>query len=312
MKISVALCTYNGEKYLTEQLESILVQELSVDEIVICDDGSADNTHDILEDYMSRYPNLFKIIYNEKNLGYSKNFQKAIHFCSHDLIIISDQDDRWEKYKTAEIVRFMQANSNFDAVFHDLQLIDDGETKQTYLNWKSISHDSIIQDIENGTLFTALVTKGSFILGCSLAIRKSTVKDYNLKNFSTSHDYFIAQKLSSKKKLGFIPKSLSFYRLHPEQVYGLRYVSENEPVKESKSFIEQYFREHVYSQIQVIKRFTQLNPEEKVKKTTFYSKFLENRTTYLKMMKPLDRKIYIAKCLRHHYLDFNLIDLIKY
>ena len=80
MQISVALCTYNGEKFIHQQIDSILKQSLKVDEIVVCDDGSNDKTIEILNDYSKKNPDLFKIHQNEKNLRSVKNFEKAIHF----------------------------------------------------------------------------------------------------------------------------------------------------------------------------------------------------------------------------------------
>ena len=91
MKTSVALCTYNGEKYLREQLDSILNQTSAVDEIIVCDDRSTDNTVCILEEYQSKFPNLFFIYINEANLNSTKNFQKALNLCQNEVVFLSDQ-----------------------------------------------------------------------------------------------------------------------------------------------------------------------------------------------------------------------------
>lgn len=86
MSISVAMCTYNGESYLIEQLESIINQTMPVDEIVICDDGSTDSTCLLVEQFIktSRIP--IKFIKNGRNIGFTKNFEKAICLCSGDII----------------------------------------------------------------------------------------------------------------------------------------------------------------------------------------------------------------------------------
>src|SRR6476659_477323 len=96
MKISVALCTYNGERFLNEQLESILAQTFPVTEIIVCDDGSTDDTSTMLQQFERRYFNLFKIYVNAENLGVIKNFEKAISLCAGDIIFLADQDDIWE------------------------------------------------------------------------------------------------------------------------------------------------------------------------------------------------------------------------
>lgn len=311
MKTSVALCTYDGEEFLKEQLDSILEQKYPVQEIVICDDGSTDQTSKILQDYKNRFPDLFTLIFNEENLGYSRNFEKAIHSCKQDLIIICDQDDIWEKNKTEEIINFMKANPEKDGVFHDLKLIEEEKIYPSYLEWKFISKEDVLKDIENSTLFNTLVSKGSFVLGCSLAIRKTALQEHNLKDFTTSHDYYIAQKLSVENKLGFIPKTLSQYRLHAGQVYGLRYKSDNKKVTKELSELDSYFKENVYLYLKILERYKELNPGKEVKKTLFYKQFLEKRKIYLKMMNFAERKIYIAKCVKHHYLYLNVADLLK-
>ncbi|ANF50409.1 hypothetical protein A0O34_07710 [Chryseobacterium glaciei] len=310
MKVSVALCTYNGEKYLSDQLDSIMNQTTLVDEIVICDDGSNDKTINILYDYQSKFPDIIKIFRNEKNLGFIKNFEKAINLSSHEIIIISDQDDIWGKDKIQETVHFLETNPQYDGVFHDLKLIDNEKTYPSYLDWKKITHEEINQEIKNNELFAALVKKGSFILGCALAIKKDALKAHDMENFPIAHDYYIAQKLSLKNKLGFISKSLSSYRLHANQVYGLRYKSDKNE-EENISSTQKYFKEYVWGYLQVLKRYKELNPKENEKKTDIYSVFIKNRNTYLKSLSFLERKKYILKCIRHKYLDMEIPDLFK-
>lgn len=94
--ISIALCTYNGEKYIREQMESLIGQTYSNLEIIIVDDHSTDDTVKILESYKKEN---IKIYYNEKNIGFNKNFEKALRLCKGIYIAISDQDDIWEKDK---------------------------------------------------------------------------------------------------------------------------------------------------------------------------------------------------------------------
>jgi len=311
MKTSIALCTYNGEQYLSEQIDSILTQTVKVDEIIICDDCSKDKTIDLLSSYVEKYPGIFKVYQNETNLGFIKNFEKAISLCSNEIIIISDQDDVWEKDKVKETIHFFKDNPHFDGVFHDLKLIDNENIQPSYLNWKGIKNSDVIQEIKNNDLFPALVKKGSFILGCALAIRKNALEKYDLKDFPIAHDYYIVQKLSSKNKLGFIQKSLSSYRLHPNQVYGLRYNSDKKKEDKKSSKKEQNFKENVWLYLEILKRHKQINPNEDEKKTAFYSTFIKNRDSYLKALGFLEKKIYILKCARYHYLDLNFVDLFR-
>lgn len=92
--ISIALTSYNGEKYIREQLDSISNQTIQDFEIIVCDDVSKDNTWNILQEYKEK-DSRFRIYRNEQNLGFKKNFEKAISLCKGDYIALSDQDDIW-------------------------------------------------------------------------------------------------------------------------------------------------------------------------------------------------------------------------
>jgi len=124
VKISVAMCTYNGEKFLETQLQSIDNQLRKPDEIIICDDRSEDRTVQIINEFSARtnIPVLLKR--NALNLGYAKNFEQAISKCSGEFIFLSDQDDIWHTNKTIEIIKIFEENMNLLVVAHDGKLID--------------------------------------------------------------------------------------------------------------------------------------------------------------------------------------------
>ena len=96
--VSVVMCTFNGEKYLKEQLDSILRQTYPILELIVQDDCSTDNTYSIVEEYAQKYP-FIKLFRNEKQLGINQNFFSAMQRSKGDLIAISDQDDIWEDNK---------------------------------------------------------------------------------------------------------------------------------------------------------------------------------------------------------------------
>ena len=99
MKVSVAMCTYNGEKYIEEQLNSILHQTKKIDEIIICDDGSKDKTLEICNKILESSNVEYILKLNKNNLGFAKNFYQAIKLCSGDIIFFCDQDDIWKENK---------------------------------------------------------------------------------------------------------------------------------------------------------------------------------------------------------------------
>lgn len=99
--ISVVMCTYNGEKYLSEQLDSILGQSLPPYEVIVQDDGSSDHTWTILQSYASRFP-VVKLFRNEAEHGINGNFFSAMRRASGHLLAVSDQDDVWHPDKLKE------------------------------------------------------------------------------------------------------------------------------------------------------------------------------------------------------------------
>ena len=222
MVISVALCTYNGEKYIRQQLDSILSQTMPVDEIVIHDDRSTDSTYEILSWYASQYSQI-KLIRNIQNVGYKKNFEEALRDCNGDYIFFSDQDDVWTKDKVAESVEYLRTTGMYGA-FTDARLINqNGDDMGITL----FSHQQLLPYIENYLLqkylFEILCLKGNFVTGATLVITntaKELVMPYRTA-LIMAHDGWIALKLSSLGKLGYINKSLMSYRIHPKQQAGL-------------------------------------------------------------------------------------------
>src|SRR5688572_30528777 len=123
MKISVAMCTYNGADFLSDQLESIIAQSRPPDEIVVCDDGSTDETQTLLKQFAAASPVHVTLHFNEKNLGSVKNFEKAINLCTGDVIALSDQDDVWYADKLQLIENVFRAAPKAGLVFSDAEIV---------------------------------------------------------------------------------------------------------------------------------------------------------------------------------------------
>lgn len=118
--VSIALCTYNGEEFLREQLESIVNQTYSPIELIIVDDCSSDNTYEILVEFAANHT-FIKLFQNLENIGYIKNFEKALNLCSGDFIALSDQDDIWDRTKIEKQVNKIGSNL---LIYHDSEFID--------------------------------------------------------------------------------------------------------------------------------------------------------------------------------------------
>lgn len=118
--ISIALCTYNGSAFLAEQLDSILGQRYTNWELVVVDDCSTDSTPAILEEYAGSDARI-GLHYNEQNLGYNKNFEKALGLCRSELIAICDQDDIWHPEKLEKQVKLIGDHA---LVYHDSEFVN--------------------------------------------------------------------------------------------------------------------------------------------------------------------------------------------
>jgi glycosyltransferase involved in cell wall biosynthesis len=123
--VSIALCTYNGSKYLKEQLESIQRQTILPNELVICDDCSQDETIAILHEFQTCSNIKTRIYSNSVNLGFTRNFEQALRLCQGDLVFMADQDDIWIPGKIDQVIRMFLEFPKLIGVTHDGRLVDE-------------------------------------------------------------------------------------------------------------------------------------------------------------------------------------------
>lgn len=224
-KISVALCTYNGEKYIEKQLNSILNQTIPVDEIVVCDDCSNDKTISILNLYKDKYPSVFKIYSNPENLRSNKNFEKAITLCTGDFLFLSDQDDLWKPEKVAKTIAVFNANPSAQGVFSNADFIDSNDTKihNEMSLWSSVCFFEK-QNNQEVNLYNSLINMGNFLTGATLCILKKVVPfciPFQTIDKLFIHDEWLAYVLSKRNTLFFSNEKLISYRLHSNQQLGV-------------------------------------------------------------------------------------------
>lgn len=121
---SVALATYNGERHLQEQLDSLAAQTLLPAELVVGDDGSTDKTIEIIERFAATAPFPVHIEQNTENLGYGENFMQVASRCTSDWITFCDQDDVWLENKLARVDRIVRKNRDVGVVVHEITVVD--------------------------------------------------------------------------------------------------------------------------------------------------------------------------------------------
>jgi len=224
MKLSVALCTFNGAKYLREQLNSIAEQDVKVDEVIACDDSSTDDTVSILREYADRKILPIKIVENNRQLGVTANFEQAILACTGDIIFCSDQDDIWMLDKTKVITEYFDHHPSIDFVFTDAELVgNDGERLTDKSLFDTGGLKSLAKMWDAGLMFEITNTLGNHTTGCTMALRKSmTQYAFPLKKGTNIlHDFQLAIAAMKNGSIGMIHQCLIKYRLHGKNVCGI-------------------------------------------------------------------------------------------
>ena len=196
--ISVCLATYNGEKYIKEQLDSILCQLGGTDEVIVSDDGSSDRTLSIV----AAYNDSRITVLNNKNHGYVHNFENALKRVKGQYVFLSDQDDIWLPNKVEQCLLLLQ---RYVMVNHNSMLADgDGHPSGV---------DFFTQHRSKGG-FWQTILRNSYS-GCCMAFRKE-ILNFALpfpKNV-ISHDIWLGLIAEKKGETFFYDKPLIYYRRH--------------------------------------------------------------------------------------------------
>lgn len=211
--VSVAMATYNGEKYLVEQLDSILTQTHPIYEIIIVDDGSSDKTLDILNSYQDKFGNI-KVYPNSENLGVVKSFERAIMLTSGDYIALSDQDDVWSNDKIAKLVDALGDNL---LIHSDILVVDEAlQPLQKY----QFTHKRLTRGLYVDYLLFNDVT------GCTLLMKRELLDlGLPIPNGVYMHDHYLALIAAFYKRITYLDVQLVKYRQHSSNVVGAKAAS---------------------------------------------------------------------------------------
>jgi len=224
-KISIALCTYNGAEFIVQQLESFIAQTRLPDELVICDDRSSDATVEIIRDYISNAPFPIRLEVNQKNLGSTKNFEKAISSCVGELIYLSDQDDVWLPDKIARIEAEFEKNPQVGMVFSDSEIVDENLKSLGRTLWSFTFSDEKREAARAGKFFDVLLSQ-NVVTGATMAFRAEFRKTFTpipegIPNLI--HDGWISLVIAGAAEVVFIDEPLIKYRQHAAQQLGIGY-----------------------------------------------------------------------------------------
>lgn len=218
------MCTYNGARYLPEQLQSIAAQTHSPFELVVCDDGSSDQTTQIVNEFAATVSFPVHLNVNERRLGSTQNFERAIGLCQGDVIALSDQDDIWLPEKLSLIADCLQRLPGVGLVFTDAEVVDEKGHPVGYCLWEELSISKAERERLQKAEGVNDLLQGATITGATMAFR-ARFRELFLpipSDLPLIHDAWIAILVAAVS--GVLPLSapLIRYRQHGDQQVGAR------------------------------------------------------------------------------------------
>lgn len=237
MKISVAMCTYNGERYIAEQMESIARQTRVPDEIIICDDVSTDGTIAIIKSF-DEFAKAMSFQVNIRHLGVTKNFETAIKLCSNEIIVLCDQDDVWMGNKLAMIEQTFLAQPNINLIFSDGVVVDSALRPMGYTLWNHVKYDAG-RDLN---LWEELLRR-NIMTGATMAFRASIKSAILPIPQEWVHDAWISLIAVALGNVYPEKTALVRYRNHGGNMIGADTKGISDKLKAGKQFsYEQYYQ----------------------------------------------------------------------
>lgn len=205
MRISIALASYNGAAYIREQLQSFCQQTRLPDELVVIDDGSTDNTVEIVREFAKTSPFPVHIEINPINLGYAGNFNHALSLTTGDLTFLSDQDDVWLPEKIATICAQANANPNIGCLMNDAWLADVNLARTGASKWQQIRE--------------AGMPDSEFVMGCCAAFTRPLLDLLlPIPTAARAHDNWLVGMADQLGLVERVNEPLQLYRRHGRNV----------------------------------------------------------------------------------------------
>jgi glycosyltransferase involved in cell wall biosynthesis len=233
MKVSIAMATYNGAKYIQEQLDSLSNQSLLPFELVVCDDGSTDDTLPIVREYAKSAPFLVRIYQNEENLHFTGNFFKVASLCNGNTIAFCDQDDIWDKRKIEACLAALQSE-DADLLIHEGRVVDSaGRLTPTKIPNLSVNFERINKaPFDHASKGFAMVMRRLVIEEFMACWDWAEYVEFKARyGAPAGHDLLIYAWCVGRKKIGFLRQELVRYRVHGENVTANVSITNNRATK---------------------------------------------------------------------------------
>lgn len=211
-RVSVVLCTYNGEKYIQQQIQSILDQTRLPDEIIVVDDRSSDTTVAIVETMLRDSGMDYQLHVNEVNLGVVRNFEKGLGLSTGDILFTCDQDDLWVHHKVERMLIEFDKNPRCLLVFSDAILVNQDRVPFTYRLW-DVSR--VLPDVFDQKRYYDELLKKHVVTGATMALRRELFeKTSPFPTKSWLHDGWLAINAPLFGDMTAIREPLIEYRQH--------------------------------------------------------------------------------------------------
>ena len=311
-KISIALCSFNGSHFLSDQLNSIKFQTRQPDEVVICDDCSSDDTLSLLYAFKEECSFSVQVYTNLTRLGSIKNFEKVLGFCQGDIVVLADQDDAWVPEKLEVIEDAFEKNPDAGYLFTDAELVDANGGRLGRSLWDSLGFTkNLIGRFKKGEQLGCLFKK-PIVTGATMAIR-GALKQYILpipENTILVHDLWIALVASSISMVGLpLSDKLIKYRLHSSQQIGIRSSSLATLYKDVVEFDKNNFKEFIEAfgclidRLQYLKKTYNIDVTDSIDQIMQKNLHLNNRFSIHSTQKLVKYKLMIREILSGGYRD---------
>lgn len=216
LKFSVVLCTYNGEKFVKEQIDSIINQSYPVNEIIISDDGSKDETLQVVRDALTYFNGESQILINTGKHGVANNFLNGLRAASGDYIFTCDQDDIWKTDKI-EIFRNHILKTAKLLYFSNGEIVDAEGKDKGYNLWDTLSFS--VKLLRKRKVFDILLNR-CIVTGAAMAVSKELVDDTTKIPECWLHDGWFAMKSAVLDSIEPIDEITFLYRQHGDNVVG--------------------------------------------------------------------------------------------
>lgn len=239
MRLSIGMCTYNGEKWLPEQLASIVGQTRPPDELVVTDDRSKDGTWEILERFQREAPFDVTIVRNEENLGSTANCEKALSLCTGDVLLPSDQDDVWLPGKLAAIERAFAKNPRATVAIGDCIVVKEDLRPLGYSMFEAHSYTPALRELMARDPIRVL-TFQNFATAGGMAFRADTRPYAFPCSRKWIHDGWIALMAAMKGDVVTVPESMMLYRQHGRNQVGAGHAT---PARQAWTNLKNRFRD---------------------------------------------------------------------